>query len=1146
VLDDGRLVLSPSDLVGHLACAHLTQLELRAARGELERPERTDPELDVLAKRGFEHEAAHLDQLRAAGKAIVVIETDRGTEGLEAAAAATVDAMRAGVDVIYQATFFDGRWRGHADFLEKVDTPSRFGDWSYEPVDTKLARRVKAAAVLQLCEYAAAVEAIQGTAPEQVHVVTGDRERHTIRLVDAAAYQRRVRADLLRAVDPSTAGASTYPEPCNHCSICRWQDVCADVREADDHLSLVAGLRRDHARRLRGAGIPTLTALARIPRARLDELDLDLTDATKERLHTQARLQLQQRETGVPTSELLPVEDGRGLALLPAPSPGDVFFDIEGDPWAADNGLEYLFGLVTVDTGEPAYTALWSHSPDDEKRSFETLVDLLIDRLDRWPDMHVYHYAPYEPEVLKRLMGQHNTREEEVDALLRAEVFVDLYRVVRQGVRISEDSYSLKKVEHLYLPSARDEAITDGASSIVAYESWLDTHDPQLLEDIAEYNRMDCTSTWRLRGWLEQRRADAGITTRPALKSGEVSEAQLELEEEVAELAERLLEGVPADPARRTEEEQATWLLAQLLGWHRRESKPEWWAHFERVKKNDDDLLDDTDSIGGLRWVREVGPWKRSVVHEYTFPPEQEHKLKVGSSPFDPRTEKGAGTIVELDSAAGVLHLARSAAVDAETPHPTALIPDPPVNDAVLRRALLRLGEWVADHGIDAPGPFRAARDLLLRRPPRDPDGVLPVQGPPGTGKTYTGARMILDAVADGKKVGVTALSHKAIGNLLREIASAARERGVRVAIGQKAGEADACDDPDVTCTNSNEEIARWLHEGEAAVVGGTPWLWARPEMSGAVDLLVVDEAGQLSLANVVAIGGATTRLLLLGDPQQLSQPSKGAHPEGAGASALEHLLGDVATVADDRGLFLGTTWRLHPDVCRFVSDSFYDGRLSSDPSCARQRVHPGPWASGTGLRWAPVVHAANRVTAAEEVAEVVAGVGALLGRRFTDRHGETRPLSLDDILVVAPYNAHVARLADALPDGARVGTVDKFQGQEAPVVIFSMATSSAEDLPRGLDFLLSLNRLNVAISRAQALAVLVFSPALLDVEARSVRQLVLANTLCRFTEEAALVDSASVDGAGDVLVEPVDAAVLVHPHDDADLDVQRPPIRTG
>ncbi|HYD10710.1 MAG TPA: TM0106 family RecB-like putative nuclease [Acidimicrobiales bacterium] len=1095
-LIDGDLVLSPTDLVGHLQCQHLTQLERQAAHGLLTRPERDDPELDILSRLGTEHEIRFLATLGDEGRSVVRIDTDDRT--LVEAAADTVAAMKGGADVIYQATFFDGTWRGHADFLERVELPSDLGPWSYEPVDTKLARRVKAAAVLQLCEYARQIAAVQGVAPAHLHVVTGDRERHTIRLDDAIAYQGRVRTDLL---DAAHAPRTTYPEPTGHCGTCRWTDVCDTRRRADDHLSLVAGLRRDQARKLRPAGVTTLTELAWTDPATLDGVKIG--DVTFDRLHHQARLQLQQRATGVPTYELLEPRNGQGLSLLPTPSPGDVFFDIEGYPFAGDEGLEYLFGSITADTGAPVFTPFWAHSDDEEKVAFESFVDWVMARLARWPDLHVYHYAAYETVAMKRLMSKHGTREDEVDRLLRGEVFVDLFRVVRQGVRVSEESYSLKKIEHLYLPpEARQTAVADGASSIVAYERWLETGDQRVLDEIGLYNEVDCESTWMLRTWLEERRAEASIPdeVRPPVIDGSPSEAAAQFEGEMAALCEQLASSPP---------EERT-LLAHLLQWHRREAKPDWWAHFARVAMTDEDLLDDPYSISGLVYEGEGEQVKRSIAHRYRFPAEQEHRFKVGDRVIDPATDEPAGVVHHIDAAAGELHLLRGK--DSETPHPTAIIPDKPISDIQLRKALQRFGQSVLDGDVTA-GPWAAGWSLLQRTPPRVDlalalapvdvalalrrGDVLPIQGPPGAGKTYTGARMIAALVAAGKRVGVCANSHKAIGNLLAAVA----EADPSIPILQKVREGEGCQLPQVLCTDDNKVVDAELEVHP--VVGGTPWLFAREAMAGRLDVLFVDEAGQLSLANTCAIAGSAPTLVLLGDPQQLANPSKGTHPEGAAVSALEHLLGEHATVPADRGLFLDTSWRMHPDVCSFISEIAYERRLSSHPSCAVQHVANGPWVGGTGLRWVPVVHADNRVTSPEEVDEVVRGVDALLGRPFVGRDGVTRTLTIDDILVVAPYNAHVARLTEALPEGARVGTVDRFQGQEAPVVLFTMATSSSDDLPRGLDFLLSLNRLNVAISRAQALAVLVCSRALLEVQARSVRQLILANALCRFVEHS-------------------------------------------
>lgn len=1127
---DGRIVLSPTDLSAYLACPHLTRLELAAAWGEIVRPAREDPELDVLARRGEDHERRHLERLRAEGKEIVEIDRGdgrAGLAGLRAAADATAAAMVAGVEVVYQATFFDGHWRGHADFLGRVERPSRLGSWSYEVTDTKLARRVKAAAILQLCSYSEQVARVQGTAPEHIHVLGGDEISRAYRLSDYAAYHRAVKASFEETVEGP--GLQTYPEPVPHCGICRWSEVCEGRRRQDDHLSLVAGMRRSQARRLVTAGLPTLTTLA----SSSDTAVAGVGTRAFERLRGQARLQLDQRRTGEVRYELIePVEAGLGLAALPSPSPADLFFDMEGDPFAGEDGLEYLFGVVEVAGGQPMYHAFWAHDRSEEREAFERFVDLVMARLDDQPDLHVYHYGSYEPAALRRLMGVHATREQAVDRLLRGTVFIDLHQVVRQGVVVSQESYSIKKLEPLYM-AARDGAITDAGSSIVAYERWLETAEQIRLDEIAEYNRADCESTWLLRDWLECRRTEAERQhgeplPRPQPSSGEPGAEQAAAEAETEALVARLTGCIADESDLRTPPEAATWLLAQLLDWHRREDKPEWWAHFSRLELSDDELVDDPESIGELEYAGVVGGVGRSLVHRYRFRSGQEHKVSVGDSVLDPRTGARCGTVHALDDVDGVLDLRRGRG--SGVPQPTSVIPDTPRLTTVLRQGLGRVGCSVADHGIDGPGPYRAVRDLLMRRPPRlgelplgqplqaadeQPldaarrltprlDGTcLPVQGPPGSGKTFTAAHMIVDLVRSGRRVGITATTHKAITNLVDAACSCAREAGRRLSVVQKGEEDRASTSPMVEVVGDNQLVVARLAAQEAQVVAGTPWLFARPELAGAVDVLFVDEAGQMSLANVVAAGAGADSIVLLGDPQQLAQPSKGAHPPGAGVSALEHLLGDHATIPADRGLFLATTWRLHPAVCDFVSDAFYEGRLEPDPACHLQRLDEGGWAGGAGVRWRPVHHEGNRTSSAEEVREVVAGVEALVGRQWTDRDGRRRRVGLGDILVVSPYNAQVARLTTALPSGARVGTVDRFQGQEAAVVIFSMATSSTADLPRSVEFLYSLNRLNVAVSRARALVVLVCCPDLLRVRCRTPREMRLANALCRLAELA-------------------------------------------
>jgi predicted RecB family nuclease len=1127
----GSLVLSPTDLVGFSLCTHLTSLELLAAAGERCRPERVDPEVDLLRRRGLDHERRFLEGLRAEGRTVAEVpRLDVADGGLARAEELTREAMRAGVGAVYQATFFDGRWFGTADFLLRVDgTPSALGPFSYEPADAKLARDVRPAVLLQLCAYAEQLTRLQGVAPEHVHVILGDGEVARFPLGAFDSYFRSGRGRLEAALAGGLG--ATYPDRVAHCQVCRWADACDEQRRRDDHLSFVADLRRDQATCLVAAGVTTLASLGRMHPVRPVA---GIGSPVVERLASQARLQLAQRETGEVSYELLAPEGAaRGLAALPAPSPGDLFLDLEGDPFAGPAGLEYLFGIVEYDPirAQPVYRGFWAHDAAEERRAFEAVIDLIGARLARHTDLHVYHYAAYEPTAFKRLMGVHGTRERELDRILRGQVLVDLHRVVKQGVRVSQESYSLKMLEPLYM-APRTTAVSGGMGSVVAYEDWRESRVPERLVEIEAYNRDDCLSLFRLRGWLEARRQDleqrSGALPRPAHAEPAPSEAQEAAEAAADGLAARLAAGVPERSGDRAREQQAQWLLGQLVNWHRREAKPEWWAYFNRRRMSEEELFDDTESIAGLLYEGVAGKSAQSLVHRYRFDPRQEHKIGEGEKPEDPVTGKPAGTIMFLDNARGIVNLKRAARSDA--PHPRCLIPSGPIPTNEQRDAIARVGNWVLAHGIDAPGPYRAARDLLLRRPPRlrgappsaplvqededastaacrlvheMDDSCLAVQGPPGSGKTWTGARLILSLTAAGHRVGVTANSHKAIARLLEEVCAQAEAARRRIRVIQKAPEDGRCAHAMVRPVDDNAEVETCLAGGAVDVVAGTAWLFARPALEGAVHTLVVEEAGQFSLANVIAMAGSARNLVLLGDPRQLAQPSKAAHPPGAEASALEHLLGDHATMPAELGLFLPITRRLHPDVSRFVSEAFYEGRLESDPACASQSLDGAAPLAGAGLRWLAVEHTGNRTASAEEAAAVARIFSELVGRTWTDAKGTSRRLDPTDVLVVAPYNAQIARLAAALPAGARVGTVDKFQGQQAPVVIYSMAASSAEDAPRGMEFLYSRNRLNVAVSRAQSLAVLVASPALLRAHCRTVEQMKLVSALCRFVEMA-------------------------------------------
>jgi uncharacterized protein len=1129
-------MFSATDIVNFLACRHLGVLERDAAAGKREKPFSRDPSQELLRELGIRHEQTYLHQL-GGDKSLAMVQIPETLSWSEAVAE-TTKALHSGADVVYQGTLEDGTWGGRSDFLVKVEKPSALGSWSYEVVETKLARSAKANAVLQLCFYSDILAKIQDAMPQRMHVVLGDSKVESFAVARYIAYFRKVRNDFLRA---GQAPANTYPEPAELCRVCTWFPVCDKQRHTDDHLSLVAGITRNQRKQLGARDIQTLEALGTLRLPVLPKIER-IGEAALLRIHGQALIQRNGRNEGRMIYEILePIEEEKGFAALPTPSPGDVFLDFEGDAYAFETGVEYLLGTLSLTDGpgkDPVYEAQWSFAPCAEKQAFEEFIAKMLDRWLKFPDFHIYHYAPYEQTAIKQLVGRHGVCVDAVDRLLRAGIFVDLYRVTRQALRASVESYSIKKLEPMYgferaVPLREARLALDAFSSIFALGTGEEAT-AELLKTVESYNKEDCLSARRLRDWLEERRREmeqklGRAIPRPAPRSGEAKENLAEQLERVEVVKKQLLDGLPPDHSEWTAEHDSRWLLAQMLEWHRREEKSMWWEYFRLCDLSDAELIEDKSALGGLHYVGEAARIKRSALHRYDFPP-QDHAIDRALAVHDPKTKSGAGELVAIDEVARTIDLKRG--VSSAVPHPGALIPYDFVGSEVKRESLLRLGAWVGHNDIAAKGPFQAVRDLLLRRRPRalklpiesavnkgqlsqeskdlvtslcEEPSILPIQGPPGSGKTFSGARMIVELVKAGRRVGITAISHKVISHLLGEACKVARLAGVPLRAVQKANETDGCPDELVEQLDDNPPVLNALREGRALVAAGTGWLWARSDMHRAVDVLLIDEAGQMCLADVLAVSQAATSCALLGDPQQLDQPQRGVHPPGADGSAFRHLLGDRATILPEQGLFLRETQRLHPDVCGFTSELFYEGRLLPAAGNEEQCVNAKGRLSGTGLRFVAVNHSGNQNESSEEVEVIAKLVSELLDGEstWTNRKGEILKLTLDDVLVVTPYNAQVSALRDALPEGAHVGTVDKFQGQEAPVVFCSMATSTAAEAPRGMEFLYSSNRLNVAISRARCIAVLVANPALFEVECKSPRQMMLANAFCRFLEGA-------------------------------------------
>lgn len=1125
---------SATDLVGHLNCHHLTALDRAVADGALSKPKVWDPLLQILSERGATHEQSYVEHLTGAGLDVVRID---GIDVTAAAVTETRSAMQRGVPVIVQAALTHQGWNGRADILRRIEVPSGLGGWSYEPIDTKLARETKAGAILQLCVYADLLSDMQGLPPEYMYVVApwSEFQPQQFRFADYAAYFRKAKRALVAAAAASDAD-DTYPDPIEHCDICRWRETCDKRRRDDDHLCLVAGISKLQINELKAHGIATVQTLAGMPLPLAWKPDRGSADSFI-RVREQARIVVEARVAGAGKFELLPVETGFGLTRLPEPSDGDVFLDLEGDPFVGEHGLEYLFGyLFKGADGTLAYEGDWALTRVDEKRAFEKFVDFVMARWAQFPSLHVYHYAPYEPAALKRLMGRYATREEEIDRMLRAGLFVDLYQIVRHALRASVESYSIKQMEPFYA-FTRGTPLADANSALANFQAHLELGDAPSIADevkatVRAYNEDDCRSAASLSAWLEALRttlvADGIDVPRPQPGDGAPNEKITDWLIKINGLIDRLTADVPVDPAERNDEQQARWTLANILDWHRREEKAVWWEYFRLADLSAEDLRDERAGLADLEFVGVVGGTAKAPIHRYRFSPQEteirggeELRILGGDKLGKVEAISFADETVDIKKRQDTAHL-----------HPQAVFAHSHVDTKVIAEALAQIGEHVADHGVGGDGPYQAARDLLLRERPRVGSaslhradettvdaavrlcadlggGVLPIQGPPGAGKTFTGARMICELVRCGKKVGVTANSHKVIRNLVDATIKAADELGIALQCCQKADEAGGPQHR-LFFAKKNEDLFTALNSGSAAVGGGTAWLWSRPDAFETVDVLFVDEAAQMSLANVLAVSQAAKAVVLIGDPQQLDQPTQGSHPEGTEVSAFDQILGGERTVPADKGLFLEETWRLHPDICAYTSELFYDGKLHSKRGLEQQVVKGAGPISGAGLYFLPVAHSGNQNCSPEEAQAISDLVRSILAGNATwvDREGQEKPLTLDDIVIITPYNAQVFEIQQYLP-GARVGTVDKFQGQEAPIAIYSTATSSHADAPRGMEFLYSLNRLNVATSRAKCASILVGSPQIFEAECRTPRQIQLANAFCRYLEMAEQVGAA-------------------------------------
>lgn len=1144
-----QLYFSPSDLTRFMESPFASWMD----RLSIERPDQTPPKdpanplMVALAKKGYAHEDALEEEFKASGLSVITVEGTTEDDQYHN----TLSAMQAGIDVIVQARLLRDPFAGFSDLLVKVPGKSLLGDFHYEVWDIKLANKVKPTFVMQLCCYTEMLEAMQGVRSALITVVLGNGKKERLSTQDYYYYYQALKASFItyqEYFDPLQT-----PDPADSNSWSDWSHYAEQRLLEKDHLLQVATITKGQIKKFNRVDISTMQALADTKLTHV----AGMNPMVLARLKSQAQIQLQtkrQQQSGdhkIPCFDIIKPASGEksGLALLPPHSPLDVFFDIEGYP-LEDGGLEYLWGCAYFnDQDDRDFKDFWAHNQEEEKAAFEAFIQWVYARWQQG-SMHIYHYANYEIAACRKLMGRYGVCEYEVDQLLRNEVFVDLYKIVKGGLLLGEPRYSIKNVEHLYRAS-RDTTVSDGGDSVVAYERWRELHargeqgdtwqTSNMLNDIRDYNIDDCHSTQELVDWLRSQQIKHDIAF--IGKTDRVEPIENDVMNERTQLRDRLLQRALNETQCNKKQAALTENLAWMLEFHRREAKPVFWRLFERLGLSPVELLDDMDCLACCERTERAAfkptPRARNLVYEYRFDPTQAFK-GVSKQFYLLGIEADAGNTVKVafikessDLENGLITIQAKE----EPPEIISLIPDEYVNPNPIPQAI---DASVFDYEQGVLDKHHAAIvDFLMRRKPRfkvgyqrvekggaiapshDPstrlsqiiqavshldNSYLTIQGPPGAGKSYTGKHIIGELVRSGARVGIASNSHKAINHLLLSTAQYCQEQSISATFACTKNNESALIDYGVVILKNNELVH---HVRPGCVLGTTAWGFARGDMANQLDYLCVDEAGQVAVATLVAMSRSTSNLILMGDQMQLSQPSQGTHPAESGHSILDYLLHETPTIPEDMGVFLGTTYRMHSTVNQFVSEHIYEGKLASHPDNDQRIIevpsgYSGPLDRQSGIIFVPVEHEGNTQASDEEVTTIKALADSLLGRTFhTGKPNQpTRAICWEDMLFVTPYNHQASKLCQALGEQAKVGSVDKFQGQEAPVVFLSMCASDASESPRGLDFLFDKHRINVAISRAQTLAIVVANPAIGRSPVAQVGQLKLVNLFHALTEQ--------------------------------------------
>ena len=1088
----------------YLNCEYIIFNEINEKKLNLKKKEKTISS-ELRFKKGNIHEDNYLQLLKSKYKKVIDIKNLKISR--EEKFDKTISCMKEGYEIIRGGYLKKDKWIGEFDFLEiNKKLPSKFGNYSYEVLDTKNTSKAKTDHIIQIGMYTFLLESIQGVLPKIFTIVLKDMKKEVVQLNQVYEFfkinKEKYEHFVLNEINKST------PQKCDFCLVCPWLDTCEKIWKDKDDLNQIGGMNKNYSKKLREQKIKTASILSRQD----EEKKLEgLRSEISRKLIIQAKLQKEYEKTGKPVFRIY--EDNlnkiKGFNLLPRESKCDLFFDIESVPdYVVPGKLEYLFGFYYIENDKEKFKPIWAHTKKEEKNNVLKFFDFTKKHFEKYPDAKIYHYASYEITALERLTSFHQVNMVEYDHYIILGKFVDLFRVTKQALLVSENSYSIKNLEKFY-NFKRSGDLQKGDISQDYYTEWMENKDQKLLDEIEEYNKQDCESTYQLRNWLLKVKPE---NTRWFLSSKE----EMELRDNEI----KMLEYQKKISNTQIENKSIKEIITSIIGYYNRENKPEWREYFDRKHLTDDELIDDPTCIGNMHIFGSQVQEKRSLIYTYKYE-DQEFKIKAGkeatlANNLDPEIKDRAGSIISIDHDKKIVTIKRGTS-QGRLQDNISIGPPPPFKTDKLEASTYKF----IDSVIEKKNKYNALISILLKQNPKikgikegdkiikthDFTSEIPkiisnldnsyiyIQGPPGTGKTTQASNAIVELLKSNKKIGITANSHKVIHNLLdkiENISSGVPFRGLKM--GRSTDEDTIYNSQHIKTSSNEKDFIDGLNSNNTLIYAGTKYHFSSSYYDSKLDYLFIDEAGQVSLADIIAIGSVAKNIVLIGDQLQLGQPIKGSHPGESGKSILDFLLEGKDTIPAHRGIFLNKTYRLNSKINEFISNNFYEDKLVTDVITDKRKISfdKKHIIKKEGVHHISMDHKDNIQKSIEEGQVIKKILNEMIGLKYFDG-AKDRKLTLEDFLIISPYNAQVNYLMSVLKN-AKVGTIDKFQGQEAVVTIISMTSSDSDILPRNKEFFFNRNRLNVAISRAQCVSIILFNPELLKTSPRSVEQIKLLN----------------------------------------------------